>query len=149
MPLSLDCCHVLLGRSYPDKEEVIRVIGETMLAAGEVTPRYVEGMLEKERQYSTWVTEGVALPHGTNAVKGEVRRNSVVLVQLPGGVDWGGGKTVHLAIGFAGNGDDQHLKLLASLAGVLQDPESLERLNRATGEREVLRILAACEEKPE
>jgi len=41
------------------------------------------------------------------------------------------------------------LKLLATLAGVLQDPKNLESLNRAVEEREVLRILAACEEKPE
>jgi len=93
--------------------------------------------------------EGVALPHGTKSVKREVLHNSIVLVQLPGGVDWGGGKTVRLAIGFAGKGDDQHLKVLAALAGVLQDRESVERLHRATGVEEVLRILAACEEQPE
>jgi mannitol/fructose-specific phosphotransferase system IIA component len=138
---------VLLGRRSAEKEDVIRMIGEAMLAAGAVTPRYVEGMYEKEREYSTWITEGIALPHGTNAVKCEVLSNSVVLVQLPEGVDWGGGKTVRLAIGFAGKGDDQHLQVLAALAGVLQDRESVERLNRAADEREVLRILSACEEE--
>lgn len=148
MALPLECCHVRLGCGAATREETIRAIGQIMLEAGEVTTRYVEGMLEKERQFSTWITEDVALPHGTNAAKREVLGNSVVLVQLPEGVDWGG-KVVHLAIGFAGKGDDQHLELLSALASVLQRPENIVRLRQAKEEAEVLGILAAGEEEAE
>jgi PTS system mannitol-specific IIC component len=96
--------HVLLGRRYATKEEVLRAIGDVMLASGAVLPRYVEGMLEKEARVSTWVTDDVALPHGTNEVKREVLRDCLVLVQLPDGVDWGSGHRVRLAFGFAGRG---------------------------------------------
>ena len=143
MNLSLPPDHVLLNRTFASKQEVIRAIGEVMVGCGEVTPRYVRGMLEKEDQYSTWITDGVALPHGTNEVKSEVLRNSVVVVQIPNGVDWGGGKTVHVAIGLAGRGDDQHLKVLAALAGVLQDRANVERLRSSESEEEVIRILTA------
>jgi len=134
-----------LGRSFATKEDVIRAIGKAMVEAGDVSPRYAGGMLEKEAQFSTWITEGVALPHGTNAVKSEVVRNSIVLMQIPEGVDWGCGKTVRLAIGFAGKGDGEHLKLLASLAGVLQSGENLERLSTTTNEEEAIRILTGEE----
>jgi mannitol PTS system EIIA component len=143
MRLSLMPDHVLLNRTFASKQEVIRVIGEIMVRCGEVTPRYVLGMLEKEDQYSTWITEGVALPHGTNQVKSEVLRNSVVLVQIPDGVDWGDGKTVYLAIGLAGMGNEEHLKLLATLAGVLQHQANVERLRSSDSEEEVIGMLTA------
>lgn len=132
---------IFLNREYPAKQDAIRAIGEVMLAMGDVTPRYVQGMLEKEEQFSAWVTEGGALPHGSSQVKNEVRRNSVVVVQMPKGPDWGDGKTVCLAIGLAGKGDKQHLKLLAGLARVLQHRDTVERLKAATDQDEVVRIL--------
>jgi PTS system mannitol-specific IIA component len=141
--LSLTPDHVLLNRTFASKQEVIRVIGEIMVRCGEVTPRYVLGMIEKEVQYSTWITEGVALPHGSNEVKREVLRNSVVLVQIPGGVEWGDGKTVHVAIGLAGTGNQEHLKLLAALAAVLQDRANIERLRSSDSEEEVIGMLTA------
>jgi PTS system mannitol-specific IIA component len=141
--LSLTPDHVLLNRRFASKQEVIQVIGEIMVRSGEVTPRYVLGMFEKEDQYSTWITEGVALPHGTSQVKSEVLRNSVVLVQIPGGVDWGDGKTVHLAIGLAGTGNEEHLKLLAALAAVLQHRANVERLRVSDSEEEVIGMLTA------
>ena len=141
--MSLTPDHVLLNRKFASKQEVIRAVGEVMVRCGEVTPRYVVGMLEKEDQYSTWITEGVALPHGTNEVKSEVLRNSVVVVQIPGGVDWGDGKTVYLAIGLAGTGNEEHLKLLAALAGVLQHQANVERLRSSDSEEEVIRMLTA------
>ena len=141
MALALPPDHVLLAREFASKREVIEAIGRVMTDAGEVGPGYVRGMLDKEEQYSTWITEGVALPHGTNEVKREVRRNSVVLVQVPAGVDWGHGKPVYLAIGFAGRSDDQHVTLLAGLAEVLQNPENIARLRSSHSIAEVTRIL--------
>jgi mannitol/fructose-specific phosphotransferase system IIA component len=133
--------HVLLGRRYGSKEEVVRDIGRVMLASGAVRPRYVEGMLEKEARFGTWVTEDVALPHGTNEVKQEVIHDCVVLAQIPDGIDWGGGHRVRLAIGFAGRGDDRHVRLLKSLAQVLQSGEELSRLRETSDEDEARRIL--------
>ncbi|MDP2999236.1 MAG: PTS sugar transporter subunit IIA [Bryobacterales bacterium] len=143
MLLSIPPDHVLLNRKFVSKQEVIRAIGEIMVRCGEVTPRYVQGMFEKEDQYSTWITEGVALPHGTNEVKSEVLRNSVVVVQIPDGVEWGNGKTVHVAIGLAGTGNEEHLELLAALAGVLQHRANVERLRWSDSEEEVIGMLMA------
>jgi mannitol/fructose-specific phosphotransferase system IIA component len=141
MLFSLPSDHVLLNREFGSKRDVIQVIGDVMVRSGEVGPDYARAMLEKEDQYSTWVTDGVALPHGTNQAKKEVLRNSVVFVQIPQGVDWGDGKIVYLAIGLAGTGDEQHLKLLAALAGVLQRAETIGQLRSATSKEEVFRML--------
>lgn len=141
MSIPLNASRMFLGCSFATKEDVIRAIGGAMVAAGDVTPRYVEGMLEKEAEFSTWITDGVALPHGTNAVKNEILRSSVSVAQIPRGVPWGGGRLVRLAIGIAGKGDQQHLELLASLAGVLQDKAAVEILMKTMDQEEVVRIL--------
>jgi phosphocarrier protein FPr len=145
MSISLDAQHVLLGREHQTKQDVIREIGDRMVAFGEVTLRYAQGMLEKEEQSSTWITEGVALPHGTNAVKDEILQDSVVVAQIPKGVDWGGGKLVYLAIGLAGKGSQQHLKLLSGLAAVLQHKDKVDKLIQTRDAGEVVAILMDTE----
>jgi len=142
MPVPIDASHVLLGRAPASREEAVRTIGECMIAWGEVTPRYLEGMLEKEARHGTWLTEGVALPHGTSEVKAEIRRSSVVVLQMPTGVDWGNGRTVYLAFGVASQGDNEHLRLLSCLAAVLLRRELVERMIHATDPHEVVAILS-------
>ena len=141
MILHINRDHILLGRNFSSRDEVVRAIGEVMVACGDVTPRYVDGMLLREAKFSTWITEGVALPHGANEVKNEVLRSAIVLVQMPEGVDWGGGKIVYLAIGLAGGGEDQHVLMLTAVARVLQDRKRIDRLRTAADEEEVARIL--------
>ena len=142
MPLPIDASHVLLGREPASREEAVRIIGEFMIASGEVTPRYLQGMLEKEARHGTWLTDGIALPHGASEVKGEIRRTSLVVLQMPQGVDWGG-KTVYLAFGVASQGDNEHLRLLSALAAVLLRRELVERMIRATDPHEVVAILSS------
>ena len=136
MSISLDTNHVLLGREYQSKQDAIREIGDRMVAFGEVTARYAQGMLDKEEQCSTWITEGVALPHGTNAVKDEILRDSVMVAQIP---------KVYLAIGLAGKGSQQHLKLLSGLASVLQHKDKVDMLMRTGDADEVVAILTGSE----
>ena len=144
MSIPIDANHILLGRHPATREDAVRTIGELMVAAGEVTRGYLDGMLEKEARHGTWITEGVALPHGTNEVKAEVRRSSVVVLQMPKGVDWGNGRTVYLAFGLAGKGNE-HLHLLAGLAAVLEKRELVERMTHTTDARDIFAILSeAC-----
>ncbi len=141
MSLSIAPDHILLGQTFSSKDAVIRAIGEIMVASGEVTPRYVEGMLLREEKFSTWITEDVALPHGANEVKSEVLRSALVFVQIPEGLDWGEGKIVRLAIGLAGANEDLHVKMLTGLARILQDRNRVDQLKAAADTEEVMRIL--------
>ena len=123
---------LLPPRSYTSKQAVIEAIGQAMVSVDAVTPAYVAGMRRKEHEANTIVTSEVALPHGTADVRGEVRRNALVVAPIPDGVEWVPGQRVRLAIGFAGTGDDAHLRLLASVARVLSDESLVSRLKTAT-----------------
>ena len=136
---------VLLSGPYGSKREVIDAIGRAMLAAGAVTPAYVDGMRRKEEQGGTIVMPEVALPHGTSDVRGEVRRNVLVVVPIPEGVEWVPGKRVRLAIGFAGTGNEAHLRLMGAVARVLADEHSVSRLKTATDARTVAQALESLQ----
>ena len=119
---------VLAARPYATKRAVLEAIGHVMVDAGAVTSAYVDAMIQKELGNGTLVAPEVALPHGTADTRSAVRANILVVVPIPDGVEWTPGKTVRLAIGFAGTGDAAHLRLMGSVARVLMDAGLVERL---------------------
>ena len=132
---------IVLDATATDVDDAIRQAGEALVAAGAVDPSYTDAMLERERAVSTYVGEGVAVPHGTLAAKLTVSRNALVLLRIPGGVDWNG-ETVHVVIGLAARGRG-HIGLLSRLAGVLLDPARASALRDASNASDVYAALAA------
>ena len=120
-------------------DEAIRLAGQLLVDVGAVGSSYVEAMLEREQSVSTVMGEGVAIPHGTNESKGDVRRDALSFVRFPDGVDWNG-KPVTIAIGIAATGDN-HVGILSKLAMILVDPDSAKQLREATDPATVLTLL--------
>lgn len=139
--LALTVDAVRLGRVAADRAEAIEQCGALLIELGAVDPGYVTAMHEREASVPTFVGEGVAIPHGTDASRVLVKETALAVIQFPDGVDWGG-PTVHVAIGIAAFGEE-HLGVLSSLAGVLTDPEKAARLRAATTPSEVVDLLAA------
>ena len=100
---------------------------------------YAAAILERETQISTYMGEGVAIPHGTDAARALVRRTALGFLQYPDGVDWDG-ETVYLCIPIAASGDE-HVGVLSALAGILVDDVSAAALRAATDVDEVLALL--------
>lgn len=138
--LVLNADAVRLGRTARDRADAIDQCGALLVELGAVDPGYVSAMHEREASIPTFVGEGVAIPHGTDASRVLVRKAALAVVQFPEGVDWDG-PTVHVAIGIAASGEE-HLRVLSSLAGVLTDPERAARLRSAEDPDEVLELLA-------
>ncbi|MGH9247854.1 MAG: PTS sugar transporter subunit IIA [Acidimicrobiales bacterium] len=130
---------VLLGRQADGWDTAVRQVGGVLVDAGAVTPPYVDLMLERERSVSTYVGEGVAIPHGTLAGRDLVLRDALCVVQYPAGVDWHG-EDVRMCIGIAAGGDG-HVPILAQLAEVLMEPDRAAALRAATTPDEVLTLL--------
>ncbi|MDG6109678.1 PTS sugar transporter subunit IIA [Dactylosporangium aurantiacum] len=121
------------------RDEAIRRCGEVLVEVGAVAPAYVDAMLARERSISTYVGEGVAIPHGTLNSKESVRRDALAVLRFPDGVDWDGSDVrVCVAIAAAGDG---HVDILASLAEILMDPDQAARLRAATDPADVLDLL--------
>lgn len=115
-----------LGLPSCTKEEAVRFVGELLVERGHVDANYVDGMLEREATVSTYLGNGVSMPHGTFESRDAVHSTGIALAQYPDGIDWGMG-TAHLIIGLAATGDD-HVLILSKIAEVLQDEEVAESL---------------------
>lgn len=121
------------------RDEAIRRCGAVLVEVGAVHPVYVDAMLAREQSVSTYIGEGVAIPHGTLHSKESVRRDALAVLRFPDGVDWDGNDVrVCVAIAAAGDG---HVDILASLAAVLMDPADAEALRTATDADQVIRLL--------
>ena len=96
-------------------------------------------MLEREKIMTTFMGMGVAIPHGVNEAKKEVKNSGIVILQFPEGVDFDGEKA-HLVIGIAGVGNE-HLEILSNIAVVLDD-DLTDRLKDSTDKDEILEAFA-------
>jgi mannitol/fructose-specific phosphotransferase system IIA component len=138
---------VRLGQTASDKFDAVRQSGDLLVEIGAVEAPYVEAMLERERQISTSLGEGFAIPHGTDESRRWIRETKLVFLQYPEGVDWGD-DNVKVCVGIAAVGDE-HVGLLARLAAILIDPDQAARLREAKRVDDVLEILGSPVEDAE
>ena len=131
--------NILTGLAPESKEAAIRRAGVLLQVSGCVDAGYIDAMLDREKVASSYMGEGLAIPHGTAEGKASVRRSGIVVLQYPEGVDFDGEKA-RLLVGIAGVGDE-HLSLLAKVAGALEDPGVLERLCSTSDPSEIYNTL--------
>jgi mannitol PTS system EIIA component len=130
---------IRLTERAADRDDAIRQCGQTLVDIGAVAPAYMEAMLEREQSISTYVGEGVAIPHATLAGKAAVRRDALAVLRFPDGVAWGD-ETVVVCVAIAAVGDG-HVEILSELAQILLDPDRARALREATRVGDVLRLL--------
>lgn len=128
------------GEQAGNKEEAIRQIAAALAQAGNVADGYVDGMLAREQQTSTFLGNGIAIPHGTTDTRDQVLKTGVQVFQFPQGVTWGEGQVAYVAIGIAAS-SDEHLGLLRQLTHVLSDDSVAEQLKSATTAEELRALL--------
>jgi PTS system mannitol-specific IIA component/phosphocarrier protein FPr len=131
---------VRLRQKALDKWDAVRQSGALLVEVGAVDPAYAEAMLDRERSVSTYIGEGVAIPHGTDESRRHVRRTALVVHQYPDGVDWDG-DTVTIAVGIASSGEE-HVAVLQALAEILMEPDQAHALRTADDVGTVLGLLA-------
>lgn len=132
---------IRLGLTAVDKTDALKQCGAMLVEAGAATQAYADALFERERQVSTYLGEGVAIPHGTNESREHILGTRLGFLQFPNGVDWDG-NTVHVCIPIASR-SDEHVDLLASLAEVLMDPEAAEELRTSNNASRILHLLGA------
>ena len=121
--------NVVVGLPSVTKEEAIKAVGERLFKSGYVDQPYIEGMLARERDISTYIGKGIAIPHGENAVKQYVKKSGIVVMQYPKGVQFADGNIAHIIVGIAGK-DNDHLAILANIAMTMDEcsDEQLDNL---------------------
>lgn len=110
-----------------------------LVSVGAADPQYIDGMFAREEQTTTFLGNGVAIPHGTNESRVHIKSAALGFLQFPEGVDWDG-KTAHVVIPIASN-SGEHVGILQALAVTISDKATMERLKTTTSVDEVLDLL--------
>lgn len=130
---------VVLNATAQDKYEAIRMAGQVLKDAGHITAEYIDKMLEREEIVSTYVGNGLAIPHGTKESKGFILSTGISVIQFPQGVDFGDEKA-YMVIGIAAQGGD-HMEILTSIAVICAEEENMEILRHAKTAEEIITLL--------
>ena len=134
---------IALGERGKTRQEALERVSAMLFRLGAVEEGYGESMLAREEIVSTYLGNGIALPHCTYEDRGLIKRTALVLAQYPEGVPWGDEDDVaFLVFGLAAVGDE-HLAVMSHLAEVLDDEALCARLAVATDADYVRETLAA------
>jgi mannitol PTS system EIIA component len=123
------------------REEAMREAADILRAAGAVTAAYFDAMQQREVTVSTYMGNGLAIPHGTNETKDAILDSALSVVRYDGGVDWGG-EPVTFVVGIAGKGDE-HLEILSQIALLFSDEDEVARLKAVPTADELYAALAS------
>ncbi len=137
---------ISLGEGGQTQREAIDRVSGMLYDLGAVEEGYGQSMLDREEVISTFLGNGIALPHCTYEDRGLIKRTALVLAQYPAGVPWGDDDDIaYLVFGLAAVGEE-HLAVMSHLAEVLDDEDLCAQLAVATDENHVRETLAASPE---
>ena len=113
--------NISLDNKASDKFQAIKMAGELLYSQGYVEKEYIEAMVEREKDITTYIGNGVAIPHGIGASKRYIKRSGITILQFPEGVPFGD-ETAYLVVGIAGI-NDEHIDILSNLATLMMEKE--------------------------
>ena len=131
--------------SATSKDEAIKEAGQILVDAGAVTGEYVDAMYEREKSVSTYMGNFLAIPHGTNEAKDEIKASALSVVRYENPIDWDGNE-VRFAVGIAGL-NNGHLEILGKIAVIFSDMDEVDKMIAAGSAEEVFEILNAVNEE--
>lgn len=141
---------VLLNADVNDKEACLVKLVDLMDASGKISDKksYLDAVYEREKEGTTGVGNGIAIPHGR--CKG-VKEPGLAAMTINGGVEYNAldSKLVDLAFLIAapeGSGS-MHLEILSKLATMLMDENFVDDLKKAKTFEEFLKVIDDAEEK--
>lgn len=134
--------NILLGLERVEKEDAIQMAGRLLVDSGYAEEEYIQAMLDREKVVSTYIGNGVAIPHGVGSSKDQIKQSGIVVLQFPQGIDFGESNTAYLIIGIAGK-DNDHLKILSNIATSLENEKVVEKLVNTKNVNDIYKIFTS------
>ena len=131
--------NIVLNVESEPHEDAIRRCGQILVGGGYVNPRYIEGMIARNRGFTTAIGNCIAIPHGEKEYKQDIIKTGLSVLTYPQGIDWEGEK-VHLVIGIAAKGNE-HLEILENIVDRLDDSDAVLALVNANDKQAIYDLL--------
>jgi mannitol/fructose-specific phosphotransferase system IIA component len=121
--------NILIINQPMSAKEAIDKVGDMMVNSGYVKAGYIDGMHRRDEDLSVYLGNLLAIPHGVHEVKNQIIDSGMAVLIVPDGIDWHG-NTAKVIVGLAGK-DGEHMAILANLATVFEELETVEKLVEA------------------
>lgn len=132
--------YVRIHAGSATRDEALAEAASILESAGAVTGDYLAAMKAREEKVSTFMGNGLAIPHGTDEAKDAVLGSALSVVRYDGGVSWGDGDTATFVVGIAGKGG-AHLEILQSVAVQFGDEQTVAKLSAASTPADLYALL--------
>ena len=145
--LSIDSIEI--GSSYKDKDELLKNAVKLMCRSGIINneKEYLNSVLKREKESTTGVGNGIAIPHGRCKTVDKAGLAAIVL-NKPVEYEALDNKPVELLFLIAAPEDkgNVHLEILSKLAMMLMDQEFTFKLKNSRTAEEFIRVIDEAEE---
>ncbi|WP_373819489.1 PTS mannitol transporter subunit IICBA [Glaesserella sp.] len=140
--LTLSTNQIFLNLTAKSKEEAIQFAGEQLVKLGFAREAYIPAMFEREKQISTYLGEGIAVPHGTIEAKDNVLKTGIVFCQYRDGVRFTDEEDgiAKLVIGIAAH-NNEHIQVVSAITNALDDEATMATLTQTDDPQKVLALL--------
>ena len=99
--MELERSNVQLKARVANKVEAIQAAGSLLVGSQYMQAGYIDSMLAREKVANTFLGNGIAIPHGLPKDRDLINKTGIAVLQVPGGVQWNRGETVHLVVAIA------------------------------------------------
>lgn len=79
---------IVLDKHVATKNEAIELAGKLLVDSGCVEPEYIDSMIARNNDVSTYMGNFIAIPHSTDDSKKYIKKTGISIVQIPMGVDF-------------------------------------------------------------
>jgi len=129
--------NIKLGLESTDKYTAIKMAGRLLYESGYVEEEYIDAMVQREDDLSTYIGKGIAIPHGVGEAKKNIKKTGMVVLQFPEGVLFEE-DLAYLVIGIAGVGNE-HLAILSNIAIAIEgEDDTITNMLKSTKDVEYI-----------
>ncbi|CNH35268.1 phosphoenolpyruvate-dependent sugar phosphotransferase system%2C IIA component [Yersinia intermedia] len=129
-----------LGCHAKNKAEVLAMIGKEFKLKGYINQDCISFLTEREQQVSTFLGNGITLPHLPKSATNIIVKTGVEIFQFPDGVIWDRSNVMFIAIGVIAK-EKEHIDVLKDIASIFSDEIIANALSLISNKQDFLRIL--------
>jgi len=136
--ITIDNLH--LGCHAKNKADVLDMVGKIFMGKGYVDQNCITFLNERERQVSTFLGNGITLPHLPKSAINIIVKKGIEIFQFPDGVRWDRNNVMFIAIGVIAK-EKEHIDVLKQVASIFSDEIIANALSLISNKEDFFRIL--------
>ncbi|MBD9661818.1 PTS system IIA component (L-Asc family) [Pantoea sp. AG1095] len=126
--------HIRVVEQVSDWQEAVRLSAEPLLAAGAISPAYLDAIFTSHAELGPYyvLAPGLAMPHARP--EQGARKNGLSLLHVKNGVNFQADENdpVYVVIMLCAVSGDDHIQMITALADVFSDESRLQQLLSAS-----------------